>query len=146
MEAVVFCGIQGSGKSSFYLHRFYRSHVRLNLDMLGTRRRERILLEACLEAGQRFVVDNTNVTRAGRAIYIAAAKASNFRVIGYFLDCPIHEALKRNAARPGNERIPEGAVRAMAARLELPSVDEGFDELHRVRASGEGRFEVEPML
>lgn len=31
MEAVVFVGIQGSGKSSFYQERFCRTHVRLDL-------------------------------------------------------------------------------------------------------------------
>ena len=51
MEAVLLIGIQASGKTTFYLERFSRTHLRLNLDMLRTRRRERLLLAACLEAG-----------------------------------------------------------------------------------------------
>ena len=47
MEAVIFSGLQGAGKSSFYLARFFTTHVRINLDMLKTRRRERMLLDAC---------------------------------------------------------------------------------------------------
>ena len=52
MEAVLFCGIQGTGKSTFYVRRFFRTHVRVNLDMLRTRHRELILFNACLAAKQ----------------------------------------------------------------------------------------------
>ncbi len=37
MEAVVFCGIQGSGKTSFYRERLLATHVRISLDLLRTR-------------------------------------------------------------------------------------------------------------
>jgi predicted kinase len=57
MEAVIFIGIQGSGKSSFYRQHFFNTHIRINLDMLKTRHREKIFVRACLEAKQRFVVD-----------------------------------------------------------------------------------------
>jgi predicted kinase len=70
METVLLIGIQGAGKSTFYLQRFFHTHVRLSLDLLRTRHRERTLLEACLGAGQPLVVDNTNVTAAERARYI----------------------------------------------------------------------------
>ena len=33
MEMVLFVGIQATGKPSFYLERFFRTHVRINLDM-----------------------------------------------------------------------------------------------------------------
>jgi predicted kinase len=63
MEAVIFIGIQGSGKSSFFRERFFDSHVRINLDMLRTRRREELLVSACLQGGQPFVIDNTTQYR-----------------------------------------------------------------------------------
>lgn len=62
MEAIIFIGIQGAGKSTFYRHHFFNTHIRINLDMLKTRHREQIFLQACLEAKQPFVVDNTNPT------------------------------------------------------------------------------------
>ena len=40
-EAAVFCGIQGSGKTTFYRARFAATHARINLDELKTRHRER---------------------------------------------------------------------------------------------------------
>ncbi len=57
MQAIIFIGIQASGKSSFYKEQFFKTHIRINLDMLRTRHREDILLRACLEAKQPFVVD-----------------------------------------------------------------------------------------
>ena len=44
MEMVLFVDIQASGKSSFYLERFFRTHVRINLDMLKTLHREDLLV------------------------------------------------------------------------------------------------------
>jgi predicted kinase len=35
LEAVIFIGLQAAGKSTFYLRRFFRTHVRINMDMLG---------------------------------------------------------------------------------------------------------------
>src|SRR5215831_19902644 len=83
MQAVIFIGIQASGKSSFYLSRFFRTHIRINLDMLKTRHREDILLRACIEAKQRFVVDNTNPTVESRAKYMIA-KQAGFQMVGYY--------------------------------------------------------------
>jgi len=80
MEAIIFIGIQSTGKSTFFQQRLFASHVRINLDMLKTRNRERILLAACLEAKQPFVSDNTNLTREARAHYISqAARQSRLR-------------------------------------------------------------------
>src|SRR3954467_2352671 len=106
MEAVIFTGIQGSGKSTFYRERFFDTHVRVSLDLLQTRNRERCLLQACLSAGQRFVIDNTNPRVADRAPYIAAAKQAAFRVAGYFFETTIRDALRRNAKRSGGAIIP----------------------------------------
>jgi hypothetical protein len=67
MEAILFIGIQAVGKSTFYKERFFTTHVRINLDMLKTRHRELLLLQACIAARQPFVVDNTNIFKRDRA-------------------------------------------------------------------------------
>lgn len=143
MEAVIFTGIQGSGKSSFYLERFYRTHVRMNLDMLKTRRREAILLRACIEAKQSFVVDNCNSTVAERARYIEIAKRGHFRVAGYYLESKIADALRRNEQRPPDQRVPRAGVLGTYKKLQIPTLDEGFDALFFVRLSAHGVFSVE---
>lgn len=48
MEVIILIGIQGSGKSSFYKARFADTHVRINLDMLKTRHREKLFFDACV--------------------------------------------------------------------------------------------------
>src|SRR3954465_716670 len=100
MEAIVFCGVQGSGKSTFYRERFFHTHVRINLDLLKTRNREDILLYACLAAQQAIVVDNTNATAKARGRYLRLAHAAGFRCVLYFFDTSLDDALKRNAGRP----------------------------------------------
>ena len=143
MQAVVFCGVQASGKSAFYVERFFRTHVRINLDMLRTRRRERVLLQACLEAGQRFVVDNTNPTASDRRRYVEPARAAGFELVAYWFDCSPEEAIARNKGRPRGERVPAVAIRATHKRLEPPAREEGFDAVYRVRTDSRDRFRAQ---
>ena len=146
MEAVIFTGIQASGKSTFYRERFYDTHVRINLDMLRTRNREAILVQACLRAKQRFVVDNTNPSRLDRARYIAPAKAAGFRVISYYFEVDLPGSIARNAGRAGKGRIPVFGIHGTRRKLEPPEPDEGFDEIHVVRILPSGAFEVQTVF
>ena len=86
MEMILFIGIQATGKSSFYLERFFRTHVRISLDMPKTRHREQLLLKACLEGKTPVVVDKMNLTKADRAAYIGPAKAAGFKGCSYLLN------------------------------------------------------------
>jgi predicted kinase len=142
MQLVLFCGIQATGKSTFYQQRFFHTHVRLSLDLLRTRHREQRLLQVCLETQMRCVVDNTNPTRAERATYLGPAKAVGFEVIGYFFQSIAAEALLRNQQRPTERRVPDQGIRATRNRLELPTRAEGFDKLYFVRALGNQEFVV----
>jgi predicted kinase len=143
LEAIIFTGIQGSGKSTFYQQRFFHTHLRINLDMLRTRRREDILINACIQAKQRFVVDNTNPTRESRKKYVAAARTAGFRLIAYYFDTVADEALARNAERTGRRRVPDKAIRATHRKLEPPTYEEGFAEVYTVRIDHTGEFQVE---
>jgi predicted kinase len=142
MEAVIFIGIQGSGKSTFYAQRFSRTHMRINLDMLKTRHRESVFIQTCLDTGMRFVVDNTNPTSEERAQYIAPARTARFRIVGYYFAVKPAEALVNNASRAEAERVPNVAIFSTYKRLQLPSYGEGFDALYYV-TSAEGAFCVE---
>jgi predicted kinase len=143
-EAVVLCGLQGSGKTTLYRDRFARTHAHVSLDELGTRAREAAAVEECLEAGTPFVVDNTNPTPADRRRYVEPARAAGFRVIAYVVDGG--EAFARNAARAGEERVPPGRVAGTARRLVLPAPEEGFDELWHATAARDGGWRIEPLL
>lgn len=103
-------GIQASGKSSYYLLNLAHSHLRINLDMLKTRHREKIIFEAGLASKTKMVVDNTNPTPADRARYIASAQAAGFEIVGYFFETELKGALERNRLREGKARIPEVGI------------------------------------
>jgi predicted kinase len=111
--------------------------------MLKTRHREWILLRACIEAIQPFVVDNTNPSIEERARYIELARSGGFRVVGYYFRSPPKEALTRNARRTGKARIPEKGILGTHKRLRVPRLEEGFDELYYVRIDETGCFGVE---
>jgi predicted kinase len=142
MEAVIFIGIQGSGKSTFFRERFFDSHVRINLDMLRTRRREELLVAACLEGGQSFVVDNTNPLPSDRARFLVPARTAGFHTVAYFFEASLREAMQRNNLRTGKQKVPGPAVVAAFKKLVPPSVEEGFDEIYTVRLSAEHGFVV----
>lgn len=137
MELVPFIGPPAAGKSTFYADRYAQTHLRLSLDMLRTRHREALLLQACLAAKQSAVIDNTCPTRAERARYIVPARALRFRIVGYRFEAPFDELLRRNAARSGRACVPEVAIRATLARLEPPDWSEGFDALFHVRPAAD---------
>jgi predicted kinase len=130
VEIILFIGIQASGKTSFYQHRFFQTHVRVSLDLLKTRKRETVLMQACLSTQQRFVVDNTNPTRAERARYIALARQAKFKVIAYFFEpypdlvvrhAPIYGFCRARGWRLRCWQARQGKCPACACRLALPA-------------------------
>jgi predicted kinase len=143
MEAVIFVGLQASGKSSFYRERFFRTHVRINLDMLKTRHRETLLLRFCTETSMKFVVDNTNPSVADREPYIAAAKAADFRTVCYFFESKLEACASRNMARSLGEQVPMTGLKGTRSRLQIPTRAEGFDEMWFVRLAEPSGFVVE---
>jgi predicted kinase len=145
MEAVLFCGIQASGKTTFYVERFLKTHVRISMDLLHTRNKESKMMQFCLELQQRFVVDNTNPTRKERLKYIEAARRYRFKLIGYYFYTDITAAIDRNDKRKGKECIPLAGIKGTYKKLEAPLYEEGFDELYQVIIIPHG-FAVQQMM
>ena len=129
MHGVIFTGIPGSGKSTYYRDHFFDDYLRINLDQLRTRNREKRLFELCLALKQPFVVDNTNTTAKERRCYLAPAVAAGFKVDSYCFTVGTKTALSWNRRRVGKAKVPDKAVLAMAGRLQQPARDEGFSEL-----------------
>jgi predicted kinase len=146
MEAIVLCGVQGSGKTTLYRDRFLATHVRVSMDLLRTRHREAAFVGLCLETRQPFVVDNTNPTPAERRRYVEPARVAGFRVIGYLVEVDTVVALGRNAERVGRERVPVSGVAGTARRLLRPTLEEGFDELWHATAAVDGGWRIEPLV
>ena len=133
----IMMGLQGSGKSTFYSRHLADEFVHVNLDTLKTRHQEKLLIEECMQNERNFAIDNTNPTRLDRERYIKPAREAGYRVIGYFLESKIKDCMQRNALREGKARVPEKAIAATSNKLEIPSYEEGFDELYFVKNNGE---------
>jgi predicted kinase len=146
MELVVFIGLQGSGKSSFYRARFAASHVHVSKDRMRNNRnrarRQRELVEAALRAGSSVVVDNTNPRIADREELIQLGRKLGAEIVGYYFDADLQECLTRNRTRTGKERVPDVALFVTRSKLTPPSHREGFDRLYSVRVVGESQVDV----
>ncbi|GGH56974.1 hypothetical protein GCM10011379_01150 [Filimonas zeae] len=143
MEAVIFCGIQATGKSTFFKEHFFATHMRISLDLFNTRNREDRFLETCFTTSQKFVVDNTNASKLEREKYIIMARLNRYKVIGYYFSSSLTDALERNSTRTGKALIPEKGVKGTYNRLQLPRRSEGFDELYFVSIEN-NQFIIQP--
>jgi len=150
MECVILVGLPASGKSTFFRERFAGTHDHVSKDLLRhnrqpQRRQEQLIAES-LASGRSVVVDNTNPGVAARAPLIAIARKHGADVVGYFFVTEAGEALRRNRARAGRERVPDVAIFTVRKRLEPPTMAEGFDRLFSVRMNeAEKTFEVSPI-
>lgn len=126
-EAIIFIGLPGSGKSTYFSRHFASTHAHISRDVQQTAERETAFLRECLRSNRSFVIDNTNATRSVRSAYIHEAKIAGFRVVGYFFDTPVRTAIGRNNHRKDKKPIPVPAILRTAKRLEPPSLEEGFD-------------------
>lgn len=142
MHAIIFIGIQATGKSSFYKAKFFNSHIRISMDLLNTRNRERHFLKACFETQASFVIDNTNPTVEERRKYIDMAKEHRYQIIGYYFSSNLKDAIMRNSLRTGKDKIPEIGIRGCYKKLKMPQKSEGFDKLYFVKMS-DNEFIVE---
>ncbi|WP_180171035.1 AAA family ATPase [Acinetobacter sp. YH12027] len=145
MQLIIFTGVQASGKSTFYMLNLYHSHLRINLDMLKTRHRENMIFEAGLASKTKMVIDNTNPDWEARARYIQRAIDAGFEVIAYYFETDLDSTLKRNSFREGKAHIPEVGVRATYRKLQVPSQDEGFDLIFKIKIISHGEFSILPM-
>ncbi len=148
LECVVFVGLQAAGKTRFFRERFASTHGHVSKDNFPNARdreaRQAALIETALGEGHSVVVDNTNATVVDRQKIINIARRLGARVVGYYFESTRRESLGRNRRREGKARVPDVAILATAKRLVPPSFGEGFDELHIVRLTDEGTFEVRP--
>src|SRR5258708_39798310 len=140
MELIIFIGLQGAGKSTFFRTHFTETHVYVSKDLLRNNKRpthrQSQLIENALQAGQSVVVDNTNPTPGDREALIQLGRRYGASIIGYFFESSVRDCLERNKQRSGKERVPDVAIYATAKRLVRPSYTENFDKLFFVRIEG----------
>ncbi|MFP8964387.1 AAA family ATPase [Streptomyces nanhaiensis] len=146
-ELAVLVGLQGSGKTTFRARCLPAEYTVVSKDLFPRsarhrQRRQMRLVEEALERGRPVVVDNTNPSPLEWAPLIAAGRAYGARVVAYWFPPDVPNALARNAARQGRERVPEAGFFDTLRRLREPRRSDGFDAVREVRIDGRGGFEV----
>lgn len=148
VDLVVLCGLQGSGKSTFFDARFAATHAHVSQDRFPSARdpvaRRRALVEEAARAGVSAVVDDTNLTRERRTALVALARELGMRPVLYWFPPDVRGSLARNAGRTGRARVPNVAIFAARKRLAAPEASEGFAAAFEVTPTPEGAFLVAP--
>ncbi len=84
-ELLIFVGLPGSGKSTYYRGHFAATHVQVSKDLMSKASArdelQRRQIAAALGAGKPVVVDNTNPSPAVRAPLVALGREHGARVI-----------------------------------------------------------------
>lgn len=112
-------GVQGAGKSSWI-----RAQAKSAEDA--------VFFDAALPA------------RKHRARALTIAGTHGVPVTAVWINAKLESALKRNANRRHDERVPEEAVRNVYAMLEPPSYEEGFDAILHIDAEDVSGFTYNP--
>src|ERR1700736_976193 len=144
MRIVVLIGLPGSGKTT-YLERLGVTGLssdairRLLADdetdqTMNDRVFEtlRYLLRQRLSLGRPVTyVDATNLTPDERRPYIGIGKSFGCEVEALYFDVPLEVCMARNTQR--HRVVPEDAMLKLAAKLQKPSLEEGFARIGVVR-------------
>ncbi|MCT7967257.1 ATP-binding protein [Laspinema sp. D1] len=151
IEIIIFIGLQGAGKSTFYRTHFAETHALVSKDLMRNNkrpaRRQAFLIAEHLKAGTSLVVDNTNPTRGDRQDIIEIAPDYQAKIIGYYFDSQIADCLTRNRQREGKARVPDYALYMTRNKLVPPDYSEGFHRLFQVKiAENPGTFEIHPWV
>ena len=147
LELIIFVGVQAAGKSTYYGANFAGTHVHVSKDLMKNVRdretRQRTMIAQALAEGRPVVVDNTNPTPVVRAPLIELGRSLGARVVAYFFETAVNDAVERNRLREGRARVPDVVIYVAARKVVLPSMAEGFDEVRIVQALPPLRPEVQ---
>lgn len=125
---LVFVGMPGSGKSTFY-HTYLRDKgwVHVNRDTHKTKPRMLKLATQGLTSGSGLVaIDNTNPTVEDRREWIALAQRYGAMVWCLYF---VRDGITQNKLRDPSVQVPDIAYHSYFKRLVEPRLDEGYQNL-----------------
>lgn len=126
-------GYPGAGKTTIARGVFEAAgYWRVDGDVYGTVSKMLKRADEGLSSGFPSVVfDSTGGSLTRRLAFIGWAKGAGLPVRAIWIDTPIEEALRRNAARLKD--VPPVALYSYRKHFEEPTVAEGFEEIVRIR-------------
>lgn len=89
------------------------------------------LFKQRISKSKSMIIDNTNPTIDNRFVYLSAASAAGYHIIGVFFDIPklLSTHLCHMRVEQGGKYIPPVARHTYYKRLEKPTTSEGFNKL-----------------
>jgi predicted kinase len=150
MELIMLVGIPTAGKSTFSSNPKYSKYIRVSSDDIlqevakerqqsyntvfkGNIRFAQIammkVLRKAIEDGKSIIWDQTSLTKKQRKEKLKHIPAHYKKTAVYFI-VDLKTALQRNTQRPGKV-IPPEVLERMIKEYELPTLEEGFDEIIR---------------
>jgi predicted kinase len=140
VKIVIAVGLPGSGKSTYFKHRGWNAISSDEIRRLIADDPEdqtfharvfatiRYLIRQRLATGRPVTyVDATHLTRWERRPYIQLARRYGCKIEVLFFDVPVETCIERNKSR---ERVvPSQVIREMSRKLQVPTLEEGFDRV-----------------
>ena len=158
-ECVFLCGIPCSGKSTFVNELkkipYWENAAVLSTDAYIEKQAQRcgltynqifddviddatrefeLELNMAKDRGENIIYDQTNLTIKTRKKKLSKLPSIYARGVIYF-DITLEEALRRNENREG-KYIPKSVLKRMYHQLEVPTLEEGWDYVEKVKSQG----------
>lgn len=125
---VMFVGMAGSGKSTYYEKYLKPLHyVNINRDELKTKAKVMKLTKETIKKGENLVINATNPKRETREEYYKLARENNYDIVILYF---IRDGYSWNELRAGKEHVPNIAYHIFFKNLEPPTKEEG--ELYKI--------------
>jgi predicted kinase len=154
VRLLILVGLPGSGKSTLSKAFAECGWVIVCQDVLGNRRACELAVDTALRAGERVVVDRTNIDCAQRAHFLHIAQSHGVGPAGaacLHLDLHPAECVRRVLTRTGHPTLPareesKAVVWQFRRRQQRPVCAEGFGRVIRVTSDSDTLFEARELL
>ncbi|MEE3344689.1 MAG: ATP-binding protein [Bacilli bacterium] len=155
-EFIMLVGIPGCGKSTLcekYRAKGYKIHssdaIRNELDMHKPEDTTEVFnilhnrIKADMELGLNIIYDATNLSRKLRWAYLQTIKKYDYHKTCLLFIVPIDVCKERNSHRTGYAKVPDFVYDRMLRAFNLPTKEEGWDNIIPILYNGEIEFEYD---